>query len=202
MASLLQPDQRARFAEQFAAARRITAPMPAAERHRVSIEDVGLGGFLRFEGNLYEVKTISTYEREGARWPELAMYRLNDGTTQYLEWEKEDEVSVYVSREKLSFRQVGLKGKEHLWEISQAGSGEVRYKGARYRYHDDSRVVFFRDGGAKGTPFHQYLFSSPDKREFVGVEEWGDEDSGYEHNVILSTYLDPRAIEVIVKGGA
>ena len=35
----------------------------------------------------------------------------------------------------------------------------------------------------------------------MGVEEWGVEDEGYEHNVILSTYLDPKAIEVLVRGG-
>lgn len=202
METLLQPGQRARFDEQFAAARRITGPLAPAERYRFSIEHVRMGGFIRFEGSVYEVKAINTYERETARWPELALYRLNDGTTQYLEWEKEDEVSVYVSRETLSFQQVGLKGKEHLWELAEAETGDVRYKGKTYRYHEDSRVIFYRDSGKKGRPFHQYLFASADKREFVGVEEWGDEDSGYEHNVILSAYLDPKAIEVITAGGA
>ncbi len=202
MASLLQPAQRTRFDEQFAAARRLVSPIPKVERFQATIEEVGIGGYICFEGRTYEVKGINTYERGGARWPELALFRLNDGSTQYLEWEKEDEVSVYVSRETLSFEQVGLRGKEHLWEISEAERGEVRYKGKSYRYHEDSRVTFFRDSGTGGTPFHQYLFSSPDRREFVAVEEWGDEDDGYEHKVILSTYLDPKAIEVIVRGGA
>ena len=202
MASLLQPAERARYDEQFVAIRRMLAPIPHAERFRATIEAVRIGGYIRFEGRTYEVKGLNTYERDGARWPELVLYRLNDGSTQYLEWEKEDEVSVYVSRETLSFEKVGLRGKEHLWEISDAEEGEVQYKGKKYPYHEDSRVTFFRDSGASGTPFHQYLFSSPDRREFVGVEEWGDDDEGYEHNVILSTYLDPRAIEVIVKGRA
>ena len=202
MASLLEPAERNRYKEQFEAIRRMETPIPPAERFRTTIEGVGIGGYIRFEARTYEVKGISIYERDGVRWPELALYRLNDGSTQYLEWEKEDEVSVYVSRETLSFEKVGLRDEEHLWEISEAEKGGVEYKGKRYRYHEDSDVKFFRDGGTTGKPFHQYLFSSADRREFVGVEEWGDEDEGYEHNVILSTYLDPRAIEVIVKGGA
>lgn len=201
MASLLQSAQRARFDEQFAAVRRMVSPIPQSERFRATIEEVGIGGYIRFEARTYEVTGINIYERDGARWPELVLYRLNDGSTQYLEWEKEDEISVYVSRETLSFERVGLKGKEHLWEIAEAERGEVQSKGTRYRYHEDSRVTFFRDSGTRGTPFHQYLFSSTDRREFVCVEEWGDEDEGYEHKVILSTYLDPKAIEVIVKGG-
>ena len=180
----------------------MVSPIPQSERFRATIEEVGIGGYIRFEARTYEVKGINVYERDGARWPELVLYRLNDGSTQYLEWEKEDEVSVYVSRETLSFERVGLRGKEHLWEISKAEQGEVQSRGKRYRYHEDSRVTFFRDSGTRGTPFRQYLFSSADRREFVCVEEWGDEDDGYEHKVILSTYLDPKAIEVIVKGGA
>ena len=201
MASLLQPAERTRYDEQFAAIRRMPEPIPPNERFRASIEEVGVGGYIRFEGDSYEVKGINTYDREGAKWPELALFRLNDGTTHYLEWEKEDEVSVYVSRERLTFGQVGLRGKEHLWEISHAEAGEVRFGEKRYQYHEDSAVTFFRDSGDSGTPFHQYLFANADRTEFIGVEEWGDDDDGYEHNIILSSYLNPRAIEIIVKGG-
>lgn len=202
MASLLQPAERARYDEQFAAIRQLAAPIPPAERFRASIEEVEPGGYIRFERKSYRVQGMNFYERQGARWPELILYCLSDGTTQYLEWEKEDEVSVYVSRAKLSFEQVGLRGKEHLWEISESEEGTVRYDGATYRYHEDSAVLFRADGSEKSTPFHQYLFASDDRRAFVGVEEWGDEDDGYEHNVILSGYLDPKAIEVLARKGS
>jgi hypothetical protein len=201
MASLLQPSERSRFDQQFATVRLMPAPIPSAERYRLSIEDVGIGGYIRFEGKSYRVTGMNAYEREGARWPELILYRLDDGTTQYLEWEKEDEVSVYVSRETLSFEQVGLRDKESLWAISEAGGGKVEYGGATFRYHEDSAVTFFGDGGSKGKHFHQYLFASDNRRMFVGIEEWGNENEGYEHNVILSGYLDPKAIDVLVKDG-
>ncbi len=201
MPALLQPAERARISEQFAAIRRMPAPIPEGERFRVSIEDVGVGGYLRFEGLTYEITGVNIYERQGARWPELALYRLNDGSTQYLEWEKEDEISIYVSREKLGFGQVGLKNKERLWELSEAEEGEVRYRGVSYGYFEDSAVTFYRDGKGSGTPFHQYLFKNADLRQYIGVEEWGDDNEGYEHNVILSAYLDPKAVEVVVAGG-
>ena len=201
MPSLLKPAERTRYDEQFAAIRRMPEPIPRAERYKASIEDVGVGGYIRFEGKSYAVQGVNVYERQGVRWPELSLFCLNDGKTQYLEWEKEDEISVYVSRESLAFDQVGLRGREHLWELAEAEEGEVRYAGTRFRYHEDSAVTFFRDGSAEGKGFHQYLFASTDRRMFVCVEEWGDDDSGYEHNVVLSGYLDPKAIEVVAQKG-
>ena len=202
MASLLQPAERARFDQQFAAVRQMPTPIPPDQRFRVSIEEVRTGGYIRFEGKSYHVTGMNAYEREGVRWPELILYRLNDGTTQYLEWEKEDEVSVYVSRQTLSFERVGLRDKEHLWKISEAGEGSVSYGGNSFHYHEDSAVTFYSDEYVQGKPFHQYLFANSSRRVFVGVEEWGGEREGYEHNVILSSYLDPKAIEVLAKEGA
>ncbi len=199
--SLLQPAERARYDEQFAAIRGMPPPIPASERYRATIEEVGIGGYLRFADKAYLVKGMNAYEREGARWPELILYCLNDGETRYLEWEKEDEIAIYVSRETLSFAKVGLRGKEHLWEISEAEAGAVSYDGARFRYHEDSAVTFYRDSGETGTPFHQYLFKNDERRAYVSVEEWGDDEEGYEHNVILSAYLDPRSVEVLVQKG-
>ncbi len=202
MPSLLQPAERARYDAQFAAIRRMPQPIPRPMRFRASIEEVEVGGYIRFGGNSYAVKGVNVYERHGVRWPELSLYRLNDGTTQYLEWEKEDEVSVYVSLETVSFGQVGLRDKEQLWKIAEDEEGELRYKGTRFRYHEDSAVTFFRDGETEGKGFRQYLFRGPDGRKFLCIEEWGDDESGYEHNVILSGALDAKAIEVIVRVGA
>ena len=201
MASLLQPAERARFDQQFALVREMPPPIPEEERFRASIEDVGVGGYIRFEDDSYRVTGKNHYEREGVRWPELILYRLNDGTTQYLEWEKEDAISIYVSRETLSFGEVGLRDKEHLWKMAEDGEGAVRYGGKSFRYHEDSAVSFFRDGSSESKPFHQYLFANENRKVFVGVEEWGDEDHGFEHNVILSAYLDPAAVEVLVRNG-
>ena len=201
MASMLDPAERARIGSQFAAVRKMPVPIPARERYRYSIEQVGPGGYIRFEGKTYRVAGMNAYERYGVRWPELILYRLDDGETKYLEWEKEDEVSVYVSRDKLSFARVGIRNKEHLWEMSKAEEGSLQFGGRTFRYHEDSAVLFIRDGEGSGKPFHQYLFATSDRKAFVGVEEWGSESRGFEHNVILSDYLDPKAIEVLATAG-
>ncbi len=199
MAPLLEPAERSRIDEQFATVRRMPATIPASERYRHSIEQVGIGGYLRFEDFTYRVVGRNIYERLGVRWPELVLYRLEDGAKMYLEWEKEDEVSVYVSRATLSFDSVGIRDREHLRSMAASGSGSVQHKGATFRYHEDSPVTFIRDGEEPGRPFRQYLFASEKRDAFVGVEEWGDADRGFEHNVILSEYLDPKAIEVLAR---
>ena len=195
---LLDTATETHYREQFAAIRQ----MPRPERFKHSIEDVKAGGYIRFEGKSYQGKGLNDYERQGYRWPELAIYCLNNGETSYLEWEKEDEVTVFVSREKLDFVKVGLKNKENLCKISDDESGEAKYGHHTFSYHEDSAVMFFRDQGEEGTRFHQYLFASSDRKAFIAIEEWGDDDEGYEHNVILSEHVDPKAIDVLSVGGA
>ncbi len=199
MNTLLAPEDIRCYDEQFAAIRAMRKPVAPAQRFEYSIENVEADGYIRFERKSYRVQSIFTYEREGYRWPELTLYCLNDGATQYLEWEKEDEVSVYVSREKLTFGQVGINNKEHLWEISEKESGRVRYGGRTFEYHEDSAVSYIRD--EKSEPFHQYLFAADANEAYISVEEWGDDDDGYEHNVVLSEKIDPRSIEVLLAGG-
>ena len=200
MASLLDTATKKRYDEQFAAIRQLAAAAPPKERYKLSIEDVKVGGLFKFGGKSYLVRGINTYEREGFRWPELVLYCLQDGQTSYLEWEKGDQVSVFVSLEKLSFAQVDIQGKEQLWKISEDEEGSAHYRGQPYSYHEDSAVTFFRDSKEEGTPFHQYQFASDDEETFISVEEWGDEDEGYEHNIILSGKLNAAAIEVITAG--
>ena len=202
MEPLLQPDQRRRYDEQFAAIRKMPTPTPEEKRFEHSIEDVQPGGYIRFEGKSFRCESINAYEREGFRWLELVLFCLNDGETTYLEWEKEDEVSVFVTRKKLTFEEAGIGSKERLWEISEKESGDARTQGRTFRYHEDSAVTFFRDAKGDGTPFHQYQFAESGERAYVSVEEWGDDDDGYEHSIALSEKLDPRSIETLVTGAA
>jgi len=199
---MLTPQQRRRYDEQFAAIRKMPQPIPPNERYAHSIEDVGPGGYIRFEGGSYRCESVNGYEREGFRWLELVLFCLNDAETYYLEWEKEDDVSVFVTRRKLTFAEAGIGTKERLWEMSEEGEGEARFGNRVFYYHEDSDVTFFRDNKGEGTPFYQYQFAEDGNRAYISVEEWGDEDEGYEHSINLSEQLDPRAIETLVTGAA
>ena len=201
MASLLKRSERTSYDRRFAVVRQMPTPIPPGERYRIGIDMVGVGGYIRFEGNTFAVQRINTYERQGARWPELELYCLDDGSSRYLEWEREDEISVYVSRAKLDLGTVGIRNEEHLWKMAHDQDGSLRHAGETFRYHEDSQVGFRRDGKGEPTPFRQYLFASANKRRFLCVEEWGSREDGHEHNVILSEYLDPSSIEVLAKGG-
>ena len=202
MAELLQPELRRRYDEQFAAIRKLVDPIPPARRFQSSIENVGPGGYIRFENKSYRVESTNEYEREGFRWPELVLFCLQDGETSYLEWEKEDDVSIFVTRRKLTFAEAGLRNKERLWQIAEDEEGEARWQNRTFEYHEDSPVTFFRDGKGEGTPFHQYLFAANGRKAFIAVEEWGDEEEGYEHSLALTEHLNPRAIEVLATGVA
>ena len=68
------PRSAPRYDEQFAAIRRMPEPIPRAERYKASIEDVGVGGYIRFEGKSYAVQGVNVYERQGVRWPELSLF--------------------------------------------------------------------------------------------------------------------------------
>ncbi len=200
MPSLLKPSERAAYDRRFALVRAMPRPIAPEERFRVGIDQVGVEGYLKFEGQTFHVQRVNGYERQGASWPELELYCLEDGSTRYLEWEQEDEISVYVSRETLDFPRVGIRDAAHLRKMSQAEQGSLAYGGERFRYHEDSQITFRRDRTGEPTPFRQYLFASQKKRAYLCVEEWGNEREGYEHKVILSDYVDPRSIEVLVAG--
>lgn len=189
-----------RYNEQFALIRSLPTPIPQSERYRFSIEAVGADGVIKFGGRTYKVTGVNEYERDGFRWPELTLFCLNTGEVKYLEWEKEDEISVFVSLEKLTFQQVGLRNQDQLWQISEDEEGALRHNGIRYDYHEDSGVKFIRDGKGDGQDFHQYLFASGEKNNYICIEEWGNDDDGYEHNVIMSGKLNPKAIEVLSTG--
>ena len=59
METLLQPDQRRRYDEQFAAIRKMPTPIPEAKRFEHSIEDVGPGGYIRLEGKSYRCESVN-----------------------------------------------------------------------------------------------------------------------------------------------
>ena len=87
-----------RIETQFDAIRAMPTPIAPHERHRVTIEDVKEGGYVRVAGELHRVVQLSRYEEKKSRWYELELLGLQSGEKLYVEWERDDEVEVSVNQ--------------------------------------------------------------------------------------------------------
>ena len=190
---------------QFDAVRAMPAPVPAGERHRLGITDVYAGGYIRVAGQLFRVIERSRYREKHSSWFELELLGLSTGETLYLEWEVDDEVQVSLNGPPLSLPAIGHSADE-IEEMSDAEDGEIEYAGRTYLYDDDYGARYLRGdpaaGAGEGESVYFYDFETRDERYCLCVEEWGDQDSGYEYQVYVSEYIDPHSIEVLVSGDA
>ena len=208
----MKPEQRAalrRIDRQFDAVRSMPEPIPARERYRYGIEQVGLGSYFRIGGELQKVVSTSHYEEKGSRWQELELFGLESGTQTYVEWEKDDEIEISLNGVELTLAAIGVTADE-VEEMSDEEEGKISYDGRTYHYDDDYGATYHRDGTAggegkgagKGEKVYFYDFETSDECFVLTVEEWGDEASGYEYQVFLSEYIEPDAVEVLSIDGS
>lgn len=200
----MTPEQRTalrRVDRQFDSVRNMPEPIPPRERYRHGIQDLGVGSFLRCQGQLYQVVAISEYREKSERWYELECFSLTSGVTTYIEWERDDEIEVSVNGPELSLAQVGVTA-DRVERMSDEESGSISFEGRSYHYDDDYAATYHRESSASGEKVYFYDFETKDEKYCLTVEEWGDESSGYEYMAFVSEYVDPDAIEVVVLEGA
>ena len=137
-----------RIDKQFDAIRSLAPPTPARERHRNSLERVGVGGYLRIQGALYLVREVSVYKEKRSHWTELGLFNLESGESRYLEWEKDDALEISFVGKPLSLKDLDLDSDE-VEEMADEEEGEIRYGGKRFSYDDDYGAHYFR--GAEGS---------------------------------------------------
>lgn len=200
----MTPEQRSalrRIDRQFDAIRAMPPPIPARERYRHGIEDVGVGSYLRCAGHLYRVESIDEYREKGGQWFELECFGVTSGRTTYLEWEKDDEIEVCLNGAEVSLAQLGVSA-DQVEEMSDRESGRIAFDGRSYHYDDDYGATYFRGGRGEGEPVYFYDFETKDEKYCLSVEEWGDASSGFEYLAYTGEYLEPDAVEVVVLSGA
>ena len=191
--------------------------IPARERYRHGIEELSVDAYLRVGGQPQRVVSVSHYQEKESRWYELELFGLETGTTTYVEWEKDDEVEIALNGPELSLGDLGLTADE-VEEMSDAESGSISHAGRTYHYDDDYGATYHRDSTAagfgegsaagsgkgaaarSGEKVYFYDFETSDERYCLTIEEWGDEQQGYEYGVFVSEYLEPDAIEVLALG--
>ena len=204
----MKPEQRAalrRLDQQFDALRAMPEPLPKRERYKYGIEDLGVGAYFRIGGELRQVVSISEYRDKSSKWHELEVFGVETGETNYVEWEKDDEVEISLNGSELSLSDVGVTA-DQVEEISEEEKGTISYGGRTYQYDDDYAATYHRGGdgakGGSGEKVYFYDFETKDEKWCLTVEEWGDKSEGYEYSVFVSEFLEPDAVEVLVVAGS
>lgn len=192
--------------------------IPPASRHAVSIEGVGKGGVLRFNGELYVVEGMATYVETDSQYKaktngdvvtELVLFSLKNGVTRYLEWVKDDGVEISFTERKLTRAEIGNRLQyddgesvdlDDMDEVIEKEE-DIVFMGTTYPYDDDWASRYESSDGRKGCVYF-YEFGDPNVG-WLTVEAWsenGREEGGWEYEAFLSHDVPPTLIEVISNG--
>jgi hypothetical protein len=182
-----------------------------SQRYASTIDQVKKGGCIRFDDKTFVVTELSHYrdcnagfkKPTGKPWYELKLFCLETGETVYLEWEKDDEVEVWVTTAEINF--TGLYDKDgqpltadmldRIVDKESAVSREI----ARYEYDDDYPCLYYRDGQGDGEPVFMYEFAAG-KDSQLSFEKWAGENGKSDWQVFLSKQISSKSIEVISLG--
>lgn len=200
------------FRRQLAAIRTLTPVdlLPTSERWTQTIENIGVNGFISFQGKTYQAFEIGEYRETSdhhekileSSWQELKLFCIETGETVYLEWEKDDDIIIHVTIEELEFSEIKDDEDEEIDEddLDQIAEDEdsLFYQGDKFRYKDDCAAVYFRNKSAKGEKL--WLYDFEDKNgNCITIEEWLT-DGKEEYKLFLSKKLPAESIEVISIG--
>ena len=204
---------RRQFAAQLAAIRTLSPVdlLSTSERWTRTIENIGVNGFISFQGKTYQTVEIGEYRETSdnhekildSSWQELKLFCIETGKTVYLEWEKDDDIIIYVTIEELEFSEISDEEGDEIDEddLDQITEDEdsLFYQGEEFEYEDDCAAIYLRNKNAQGEKL--WLYDFEDKSgNCITIEEWMT-DGKEEYKLFLSTKLSPNAIEVISIGG-
>ena len=166
--------------------RTMPPPLPAADRRRYSIANLGVGGFFDYRGDTYKVQSGNPWYVEDATSTELEALNLTTGETAYFEWWREPDLHVLLSATKLDLRDLGLRPGQ-VEEVET-----VKHAGASFSYDSDYHAEY----GPNRRSVTVRVYMGDDGRR-IYVQKWPD---GY--TAWLSEEIDPSTIEVLVPGQA
>lgn len=207
----MTPEQMHTLERQFQAVRAMPPPFAKNQRHLAKIDQVKAGGYIRFDGKTYMVESVSSVQETsesfkknlGYQCFELKLFCLETGETVYLEWERDDEIIVYVTTAQVKFRDLlDDEGKEvdgdDLDQICE-DEDSVYYQGREYAYEDDWAGRYCRNGGKESEKAFFYEFEAANGT-CLTIEEWVVDGGDEEYQIFLSQRLNPASIEVLVPG--
>lgn len=181
--------------------------VPLNKRRTVVVDSIASGAIIGIEGKTYAIISVSRYQEttwnfrkdEPYQVFEWEMFCLESGETRYLEWERDDEVMMWLSAQKLP-NDPGTYGagswKEFLAEDKLNDSLTITANGASYVYDDEGSWAgkFYR--GNTGNPLYVRFYEFQSTRGCLTVEEWGKNGmDGYE--MWLSRQVQPMGVTLL-----
>ena len=160
------------------------------------LESLKVGHALKIMGDFFRVEKISEYNEDGWRWPELKLTNLQTNETQFLEWEEDDELEIYLTTEKIYIEQlgIGLEPKESDFSKAKANK-KFEYGGFKYKYDDDYTAVY---NGQHKVKFFDFYCKKMDYS--ISIEYWyegRDKSSGFKVEAFLCELVRPINIEIV-----
>jgi hypothetical protein len=200
---------RVNFSALFDLIRTMPKPIPKEERHRLSVRDLCVGGFIQFDGQTWSIDEMSRYDeyrdekyrqKTGDITIEFKLTSLNTGETRWLEWGEDDDVVIYVTTGEIRWKDLRDDGNEEVDEddLGQIVEAEdaLFYKRQRFEYDDDWPSKYHRASLTQGDSVHMYEFYCDASGGFLTIEEWADGS----YQIFLSREVNPNEIEILVPG--
>ncbi len=183
--------------------------VPEQEKVQLTIKDAGIHSFFSYLGNTYFTKSLDKYEetsddfkkKKGYFVYELTCLCLETGQTANFEWEFDDELEVYMTLERLSFRNLKDDVGESIDEddLDQIADDKdvIIINGEKFWYEDDWASVYYR--GDREEKVYMYEFETESGNKFLTIEEWSGSGKD-EYQIYTSSPVDPNSMSIISKG--
>jgi hypothetical protein len=183
------------------------------QRSRHSIQEVGIGGVMRFDGKTYRITAASEYHetddsfRRDKKYiiTELTLFCLETGDTHYIEWEIDDELEVCFTIRELSEKELVYDNNEKvsLDDADEMADEEetLLYNNAVYDYDDDWSAKWRASDGRSACVFVVEFANARDG--WISVESWsddGEEEGDWEYQAFHSINIAPSSIEILSLG--
>ena len=202
------------YSKKFDAIRRLSPEMliPEDDRWKASLQDVKVGGFLRYRGLTWMVERAGRYnefsddfkKKKKYNWTELRLFCIETGDAVNIEWEIDDDIEISVTLQEIKFKDLhDDKGadidEDDLDEICDKG-WEIFYKGKRFDYDDDYAAMYYRDFSEESDEkLYIYEFKAHN-HEMISVEEWDSGSGAESYEIYLSRAAKEEEFEVLAEG--
>jgi hypothetical protein len=177
-------------------------------RMRRSVRDLVEGDQFRLNHRVYHVNSLGAcreYDEAYTRpldytCTEFRCMDLVSGATAYFEWEEDDELLVYASERKLSFKDLSDDAGKAVDEddLEQIVNEEdsLFLDGRPFHYDDDWAAMYTRSGRPEGEKVYVYEFEADDGA-CLTIEEWNEGKKSSDYELWLCRKVNPDDFEIL-----